>query len=171
MEFYHNAIELRRSLTLLLLRDFGIKDKVRNIRYFARCEKMTDGDARTLTELMDRYNIHRITDEYPLWLVDKFRTSITAICRDLVLDVTTANTIYPTSETEYYDRRRLQTAAICDCQKLLQEMQYIISIVPVNAEKYMPYVEQIDYEIALLTGWRKSDNRLLKAIRAKDAAC
>lgn len=171
MEFYHNAIELRRSLTLLLLRDFGIKDKVRNIRYFARCEKMTDGDARTLTELMDRYNIHQITDEYPLWLVDKFRTSIMAICRDLVLDVTTANTIYPTSETEYYDRRRLQTAAICDCQKLLQEMQYIISIVPVNAEKYMPYVEQIDYEIALLTGWRKSDNRLLKAIRAKDAAC
>ena len=28
MEFYHNAIMLRKEITLLLLRDFGIKDKV-----------------------------------------------------------------------------------------------------------------------------------------------
>lgn len=171
MEFYANAVKLRYAITTLLLRDFGIKDKVRNIDYFAKCEHMTEGDTKTLISLMDKYNIHRITDEYPLWLVDRFRSSLMEICRSLVMNITAANTIYPMSEPEYYDRRHLQTAAICDCQKLLQEMQYIISIVPVNAEKYMPYVEMIDFEIALLTGWRKSDNRLLKGIRAKAAAC
>lgn len=30
LEFYHNAIMLRREITMLLLRDFGIKDKVRS---------------------------------------------------------------------------------------------------------------------------------------------
>lgn len=32
LEFYHNAITLRREITMLLLRDFGIKDKVRSIK-------------------------------------------------------------------------------------------------------------------------------------------
>ena len=32
MEFYHNAIMLRREITMLLLRDFGIKDKVRSVK-------------------------------------------------------------------------------------------------------------------------------------------
>ena len=32
LEFYHNAIMLRREITMLLLRDFGIKDKVRSVK-------------------------------------------------------------------------------------------------------------------------------------------
>ena len=170
MEFYANAVKLRRAITALLLRDFGIKDKVRNIDYFAKCEHMTEGDTKTLISLMDKYNIHRITDEYPLWLVDKFRSSIMDLLRSLIMNITAANNIYPTTEPEYYDRRRYQTEAIGDCKKLTQEMQYVIDIVPVRAEKYMPFIEMIDYELALLTGWRKSDNRLLKGIQKKQAA-
>lgn len=44
-------------------------------------------------------------------------------------------------------------------------MQYIISIIPVDAQKYMRYVDMIEKEIALLKGWRKSDNKILKRIR------
>lgn len=30
MDFFHNAIKLRKMIVELLLRDFGIKDKIRN---------------------------------------------------------------------------------------------------------------------------------------------
>jgi hypothetical protein len=46
-------------------------------------------------------------------------------------------------------------------------MQYVISILPVDAEKYMPYVAMVDREIALLKGWRKSDNKILKGIKER----
>lgn len=61
-------------------------------------------------------------------------------------------------------------AAIGNCEQLLQEMQYIISIIPVDAQKYIRYVEMIEKEIALLKGWRKSDNKILKKIRENEAA-
>ena len=120
MEFYANAVKLRHAITTLLLRDFGIKDKVRNIDYFAKCEHMTEGDTKTLIELMDKYNIRKITDEYPLWLVDRFRSSLMEICRSLVMNITAANTIYPMSEPEYYDRRHLQTSALLSTGRKLR---------------------------------------------------
>ena len=48
-------------------------------------------------------------------------------------------------------------------------MQYIISIIPVDAQKYMRYVDMIEKEIALLKGWRKSDNKILKKIKETEA--
>lgn len=77
---------------------------------------------------------------------------------------------YPVCESEFYDRRNFQNHAIGNCEQLLQEMQYIISIIPVDAQKYIRYVEMIEKEIALLKGWRKSDNKILKKIRENEAA-
>ena len=82
LEFYHNAIMLRREITMLLLRDFGIKDKVRSVK-----------------------------------------------------------SLYGVPGME-----------------------------PVDAQKYIRYVEMIEKEIALLKGWRKSDNKILKKIRENEAA-
>ena len=43
----------------------------------------------------------------------------------------------------------------------------MISIVPVDAEKYMQYVEIIEKEIALLKGWRKGDNKIASRLEKK----
>ena len=59
----------------------------------------------------------------------------------------------------------MQNAAIGNCEQLLQEFQYIIEVLPVNANKYLRFVDMIEREIALLKGWRKSDNRILKRIK------
>lgn len=85
----------------------------------------------------------------------------------MIMNITAANSIYPTNESEYYDRRNYQNHAIGNCEQLLQEMQYIISVIPVDVNKFMPYTKMIVKEIQLLKGWRKSDNRILKSIRAK----
>lgn len=163
LEFYRNGILLRKELTDLLLRDFGIRDKVRKATSIT--SKMADKDAELFESLLNKYEVTNIIEEYPEWLIDKFRTNILNICHSLIMNITAANTIYPTNESEYYDRRNFQNHAIGNCEQLLQEMQYIISIIPVDINKFLPHVQMIKKEIQLLRGWRKSDNRLLKGIR------
>lgn len=165
LEFYRNGIVLRKNLTELLLKDFGIRDKIR--KSVAITKHMTEEDASTFQGIIDKYSCTNIIDEYPIWLIDKMRNNILDICHEMIMNITVANSIYPTYESEYYDRRNYQNHAVGNCEQLLQEMQYIISIIPVDANKFMPYVNMITREIQLLKGWRKSDNRILKSIRKK----
>ena len=51
LEFYVNAINLRREVTKLLLRDLGIKSTVRNIR--VNTKKMEPEDAENFAELLE----------------------------------------------------------------------------------------------------------------------
>ena len=166
LEFYRNGILLRKNLTELLLRDFGIRNKIR--KSVALTKNMTEEDAARFQELVNKYECTYILEEYPDWLIDKMRSNILNLSYLLIMNITQANTIYPTNESEYYDRRNYQNHAIGNCEQLLQEMQYIISIIPVDANKYMPYVKMIQKEIQLLKGWRKSDNRILKGIKEKN---
>lgn len=166
LEFYHNAFNLRLNITNLLLRDFAIKDKIRNLQVLQGMRGMTDEDTRALGEISERYGFSKpVIERYPEWLINHFRCVILDLLRDMMHNITGANSIYAVSEADYYERRRLQTSAIIACENLLQEMQYIIHVIPCNIEKFMPYVEMIDREVALLKGWRKSDNRILRQIR------
>ena len=171
LEFYHNAITLRREVTMLLLRDFGIKDKVRSVKSLYGVPGMEPEDEQKFREIVEKYEMKAtIIEEYPAWLIDKMRNNIMNILHNMIMNITQANTIYPVCESEFYDRRNFQNHAIGNCEQLLQEMQYIISIIPVDAQKYMRYVEMIEKEIVLLKGWRKSDNKILKKIRENEAA-
>ncbi len=171
LEFYHNAITLRREVTMLLLRDFGIKDKVRSVKSLYGVPGMEPEDEQKFREIVEKYEMKAtIIEEYPAWLIDKMRNNIMNILHNMIMNITQANTIYPVCESEFYDRRNFQNHAIGNCEQLLQEMQYIISIIPVDAQKYIRYVEMIEKEIVLLKGWRKSDNKILKKIRENEAA-
>jgi hypothetical protein len=146
LEFYHTARKLREDITNLLLRDFGVRDKVRKIK----------------TE----ENLHvTIIEEYPEWLIVSFRQNIMNILRNLLMNITAGNTIYPVTLDELRIRRQYQSAAIINCEQLLQEMQYCADILPVKLEKFLIYVDNIELEIRLLKGWRKSDNWLERKIK------
>ncbi len=169
LEFYRTATRLRREITALLLRDFGVKDKVRNTKIVAKEHRMTPEDEEALKALLEKYGIEKnIIDEYPDWLIDKMRSSIMDILRNLILNIRAANIIYPTSEAEFFERRIRQDRAIGNCEQLDEEMQYIISVIPVDAQKYMRYTDMIEKEEALLRGWRKSDNKILTRIRKEE---
>lgn len=167
LEFFHNALMLRKEMTDLLLRDFGIKDKTRSVNKQPFILKMQKEDQEVMLELFQKYHITELSEEYPMWLIERFRDGILDILHEMIMNITAANTIYPVYESELLERRNFQNRAIGNCEQLLQEMQYIISVVPVNAQKYMRYVEMIDKEIALLKGWRKSDNKIMKRIQDK----
>jgi hypothetical protein len=145
LEFYHNARKLREDITNLLLRDFGVRDKIQKIKTMENMEVT-------------------IIEEYPNWLIVHFRQSIINILKSLMLNITAGNTIFPTTMDELVLRRRYQTGAIINCEQLLQEMIYCSDILPVKMEKFMPFVGAIEFEIKLLKGWRKSTNELAKKL-------
>jgi hypothetical protein len=146
LEFYHNARTLREEVTNLLLRDFGVRDKIR---------KFKNEDNVEVT----------VIEEYPEWLMTFFRQSIINILRSLMMNISAANTIYPVSLEELAERRKYQTAAIYSCEQLLEEMTYCADILPVELNKFLPFVDKIAFEIKLLKGWRKSSNDLARKIK------
>lgn len=141
LEFYHTARKLRRDITNFLLRDFGVRDTTRKI-------KNETGENTSVIE------------SYPDWLLEEFRRNIIQILRNLMMNITAGNTIYPVNQAELDLRRHYQTQAIINCEQLLQEMHYCEDVLPVAVAKFIPYVEQIEFEIALLKGWRKANKKL-----------
>lgn len=83
----------------------------------------------------------------------------------MVLYIRRANCIYAMNETEFYERRINMDKAIGCCDSILELMQYAGETLPVDAQKYMRFVEKILLEKKLIKGWRKSDNRLLRKIK------
>lgn len=165
MEFYHNAIKLRLMITEFLLKDFGIKSRRRNLEFAKDVYDIEDEDVEEIENILSTYDLkNSFIDNFPSWLIDKERDYFMDLLRSLMKNICSANTIHITNKEEYYMRRNYQTQAICDCENLLQEMQYIIYVTHPNVEKYMPYVDIIEKEIALLKGWRKSDNKIMKSL-------
>ena len=78
----------------------------------------------------------------------------------LIDNITAANTIYPQNMHEYEMRRDYQTKAIINVEQIIQLLQFMLSTLPINADKFQPITELLMKEGALLRGWRKADNKL-----------
>lgn len=165
LEFYKNAMALRKKMVFLLLRDIGVKNRVRSLKI--ETKNMEPEDAETFQAIAEKYNIGELADEYPEWIIEKLRNSIWDLLRDMMVNITRAYTIWATNISEAYERRNAQDRAIADCESILKELELAIDILPVNADKYMTYVDSLEREIALLKGWRKSDNKRIAEMKRK----
>lgn len=161
MEFLHNAYELRKYVTFKLLKDFGLKERVRDTTYFIDPKNLDDTSRKNLSALLHACDCKMALEEYPAWFISTEREYINDLCRRMIYHIITANNIYVTTLVEADSRRSHQNEAICATELLLQELQFLIGVIPqINADKLMPFIEMADREIALLKGWRKSDNKL-----------
>jgi hypothetical protein len=146
LEFYHNARKMRKELTALTLRDFGVHSRGKKFK------------EDTGSQQPEGYY-----DE----LLAEFSRNIRMLLRNMMLNITAANTIYPINHDELIVRRRYQTGAIVNCEQLLQEILYCEDVIPVKASMFMPYIERIELELKLLKGWRKSNTKIEELITAK----
>lgn len=161
MEFLHNAYELRKYVTFKLLKDFGIKAKVRDTTFFIDPKNLDDTSRKTLGALLQQCECKAALDEFPAWFISTEREYINDLCRRMIYHIITANNIYVTTLLEADNRRAHQNKAISATELLLQELQFLLGVIPqIDANKLVPFIEMADREIALLKGWRKSDNRL-----------
>jgi hypothetical protein len=139
---------MRREITLLALRDFGIHSRGKKFK------------EDTGSQQPEGYY-----DE----LLKEFSENIRQLLRNMMMNITAGNTIYPVNEMEIQERRRYQTAAIISCEQLLQELLYCEDVMPVKVSQFMPYIEQIELEIKLLKGWRKANKKIEELLDERKA--
>lgn len=163
LEFYTNARKLQLQLLHLMSRDFGIKPKARNPDFYL--EKMEESDREVMTGILVHYGIDTIVEDYPTWMIDMLRKRVLNHLQELMEHITRAYTIWATNRTEAEDRRLSQDHAIATCEILKQDMELIKDVLPVKAEKLLRTIDSINREIALLKGWRKSDNKRFKELK------
>ena len=83
----------------------------------------------------------------------------------LVDYITAANTIYPQNRREAEMRRDYQTQAIITVEQILQLLQFMLTTLPVDPDKFQPVTELLIKEATLLRGWRKSDNKFMEKFK------
>lgn len=181
-DFMHNALRLRKEVTELLLRDFGVKGKVYDAVKEARMDEesqerflrvighydIEETDRQELEDII--YNCTYDEDaimQYPTWLINYFRTAILHIMENLMTSLYLGNSIYITSESEYLKRREHWNEAIGYIYDLAAWLDYVRQTLPVDANKYTRYLDRCQREILMLRGVKKSDNSVMNAIRKR----
>lgn len=162
LQVYVNALAIRKKIIFLLLRDLGVKSKVRRLQIITK--GMEEKDAEKCQEIAQKYGMGSFMNEYPEWIIEKFRNTLWDLCTDLEHYIVNAQSIWATNNSEAEERRLNMNKAISTCEKILKEFEMMIEILPIDANKYIPYVEDIEKEIALLKAWRKSDNKRNKTL-------
>ncbi len=168
-EAQHHFYRLRADITNLMLLDFGFSEE----KYRKSIERYreTHANAENVDEVVARYQ--KKCDSFKKWFIDRECSAVLEALQRIGSEFTIGNSIYP-SETpakvmEFCERRKHMDEAIAQCYVLKQELQYIISTLPVDINKYERVAVEIDRQIALYKGVRQSDNRLLKQKQNKAA--
>lgn len=178
MEVYNTAIKLRVEITKQLVRNFGIKtEKGKYLGQFTEQEleaiagqnPRIDKFMRRAYKLEEELETNEILHQYPEWVTTRLRDKMLTTLDDLVDNVVRANG-YPVNMHELEIRRDYQNAAIKDCEILLQDLQYAMQIIPIDANKLLKYVDKVDFELAVLKGWRKGNGKIAKRIKKQEAA-
>ena len=167
-EYYHTFQKINDEITVNLSRDFGMKRLSGDLKAFIHKVNFKDPRERAVFEyLCDKYGIE-VEQEFPLYIIERYRNQMLDRLDSMELNITRANTIYPISEYEFKRRRDYQWKAQSDCYECLQIMQKVIRRLPVNVQKQMRYVGMLDKELRLLKDWRNSDSHRLEAILMKE---
>ena len=158
-EAQHHFYRLRADVTNLMLLDFGFSEE----KYRKHIERYRETHAKTgnVDEVVERYQ--KKCDSFKKWFIDRECDAVLEILRRIGCEFTLGNSIYP-SETpakvmEFCERRKHIDEAIAQCYVLKQELQYIISSLPVDINRYERLAVDIDKQIALYKGVRQSDNK------------
>lgn len=164
-EVFHHLANLRKDITDLLLRDFGHNSEKAKEKLSRRFGGKDYGDLSDVDKtLYDR--ILQKHESFESWFILGEREIVVDCLRKIGEHVYTANSIYPTCALEAEERRLHQDLAIGQCYRLVQELQYTIETLPVDVNAYLRFSAQIQKEIDLIKGWRKSDNKFKRVISA-----
>ena len=161
-EARHQLFKLRDEVTKLVLYDFGFSAK----KYQEQIEKWQEWhkNDENCEEIVAR--MRQRCESFEKWFIDEEGRAVLDLMRRIEEEFTVGNSIYP-SETpakliEFFVRRLHINKAIGLLYALKHEIHYVIRTLPVDINRYEPFAEAIDRQIALFKGVRKADNRLLR---------
>lgn len=162
-EVFNHFYKVRRSITDLLLRDFGYNPEKAEKHF----QKMFDGknyDDLSEDDKTKYINKKNKNESFENWFILEQRKTILDCLRNVQEYIFLANSIYPQYMEELIERRIYQDKAIGQCFRLIQELQYSIETLPVKTGIYLQLSKDIEKEVNLIKNWRKSDNKFKKVI-------
>lgn len=148
-EVEHHAYKIRTVITDLALRKFGLKEyaeKPKPETYSKWSQQQKDGYDKSVAKNKERY------EAFIEWFIPDEQKSILNLCRNMIHEIFLANEIYPQHLCECDERRLHQDLAIGYCENLIQELQYVITTLHVNIEKYETITKMIVHEQNLIKG-------------------
>lgn len=103
-------------------------------------------------------NFYKKTTQYDIFLKNRSK-NLDRLANDLIYYIKISNSIYPTCLAEYEERRINMDKAIGVCFTIITEYERITSSLELPDDKYVSYIQNINYLINSLKNWRRSDNR------------
>lgn len=89
--------------------------------------------------------------------------------REIVNLIDRANRMSPQTEHECDIQRDMQNEALGLCSNMERELNHIAATIPCNKNFAVKLTKDIEHEIALIQGWRKSCNPIRAEAMKKDA--
>ena len=167
-----NMLDIRNHVTELTFRGLGKKKRKmpKEPRNFSTwSEKSRDRWIKQQEELLARQ------EEFDRMFVEDESKVLRDLCRQIVFLIDRANTLNPQTLHECDIQRDLQNEAIGLCNNLQRELNHIAETIPCNRNFLAILAEDVDREIDLIRGWRKScvslrDKAMIREIQRRDKA-
>lgn len=161
-----HAVELKKKIReLSIIENFGYKvresKEPRNFSTWSETsrERWREQEAKRLERL-------KYLDAN--FLAQK-RAAVDADIMRMMYAIASANCLSPQNIAEADERRIHQDRAIAACEQLRVDLQDIMDTLPINKNWMTERIEpEIEKEIALLKGWRKSDNGMRANLYAEE---
>lgn len=151
-----NMLDIWKQITELCFRGFGKKKrKMPNIpKNFDKWSQ--ESQERWRIETAEK---HAQAETWDMNFITTESRVVDNLCRKIVYLIDQANTINPQYLCECDKQRLLQDEAIGLCHNLERELNHIADTIPCNKNFLTIQTENIEKEIALISGWRKSGNK------------
>jgi hypothetical protein len=158
-EFFHNGLHMRDVIMDLMIRDFGVKVRKKDLNRLKEKYDMADEDLETLKNIYKEYKIYEdVTyDEFPSWFMDYERKFLFESIHRFLINLRYADAITVNSESTHERRKYHIVQARTECFIILEEFEYIARVFSINMNKYLNMMDVICYEIKLLNRLEKND--------------
>lgn len=170
IDYHYDAVMVDQSIFQLALRDFGVKNKARSVDFYTKINKMSEEDAKEFKDIVQRNNLDTgIIENYPEWALDFFRKSLVSTSSRMAYDVQMAckiNEVEVSNYNEFLKRQEFQDAALGECKEIFRQLQKIMTTLPIDANKLMPYTGQIIKLEDEIIAWRKECNKQQRKFKA-----
>lgn len=157
-------LDIWKHITELSFRGFGIKKRKKPKTPGNFKEWSKESQEKWLKNMEDTYKRNRKWDE--MFIENESRV-VDDLCRKIVHLIDQANILHPYYLFEWEDQRRMQDEAIGLCSNLKQELNHIADTIPCNKNFLTIQTEDIEKEIALIRGWRRSCNSIRDKVKDK----
>lgn len=158
-EYFHNGMQMRNIILDLLIRDFGVKINKNSFEVLQKMHNISEEDMELIEFICKKYRVaEHILYEFPGWFMEYERKYLMDSLRRFLMHLRYADAIVVKSNDLHEYRRYHIVQARTECLMIMDEMEYIAKVYPVNMKKFLPLIDCIHYEIKLLNRLEKSDN-------------